>query len=69
MTYNKEEELIQILGWSISSKLIYLMKKLNKINRDELFEEVVEQNKLMKTKSFNSYMTRIDRIRDDVRFI
>ena len=45
------------------------MKKLNKINRDELFKEVVEQNKLMKTKSFNSYMTRIDRIRDDVRFI
>ena len=69
MTYNKEEELIQILGWSISSKLIYLMKKLNNINRDELFEEVVEENKLMKTKSFNSYMTRIDRIRDDVRFI
>ena len=69
MTYNKEEDLIRILGWSISSKLIYLMKKLNKINRDELFEEVVEQNKLMKTKSFNSYMTRIDRIRDDVRFI
>ena len=69
MKYNKEEELIRVLGWSISSKLIYLMKKLNKINRDELFEEVVEQNKLMKTKSFNSYMTRIDRIRDDVRFI
>ena len=69
MTYNKEEDLIRILGWSVSSKLIYLMKKLNKINRDELFEEVVEQNKLMKTKSFNSYMTRIDRIRDDVRFI
>ena len=69
MTYNKEEDLIRILGWSISSKLIYLMKKLNNINRDELFEEVVEENKLMKTKSFNSYMTRIDRIRDDVRFI
>ena len=69
MTYNKEEELIRILGWSVSSKLIYLMKKLNNINRDELFEEVVEENKLMKTKSFNSYMTRIDRIRDDVRFI
>ena len=69
MKYNKEEELIRVLGWSISSKLIYLMKKLNNINRDELFEEVVEENKLMKTKSFNSYMTRIDRIRDDVRFI
>ena len=69
MTYNKEEDLIRILGWSISSKLIYLMKKLNNINRDELFEEVVKENKLMKTKSFNSYMTRIDRIRDDVRFI
>tara|TARA_B100001964_G_scaffold99778_1_gene111442 strand:- start:129 stop:338 length:210 start_codon:yes stop_codon:yes gene_type:complete len=69
MTYNKEEDLIRILGWSVSSKLIYLMKKLNNINRDELFEEVVEENKLMKTKSFNSYMTRIDRIRDDVRFI
>ena len=69
MTYNKEEDLIRILGWSVSSKLIYLMKKLNKIDRDELFEEVVEENKLMKTKSFNSYMTRIDRIRDDVRFI
>jgi len=69
MTYNKEEDLIRILGWSISSKLIYLMKKLNNINRDELYEEVVEENKLMKTKSFNSYMTRIDRIRDDVRFI
>ena len=69
MTYNKEEDLIRVLGWTISSKLIYLMKKLNNINRDELFEEVVEENKLMKTKSFNSYMTRIDRIRDDVRFI
>jgi len=69
MTYNKEEDLIRILGWSISSKLIYLMKKLNNINRDELYEEVVEENKLMKTNSFNSYMTRIDRIRDDVRFI
>ena len=69
MTYNKEEDLIRILGWSVGSKLIYLMKKLNNINRDELFEEVVEENKLMKTKSFNSYMTRIDRIRDDVRFI
>jgi len=69
MTYNKEEDLIRILGWSVSSKLIYLMKKLNNINRDELYEEVVEENKLMKTKSFNSYMTRIDRIRDDVRFI
>ena len=69
MTYNKEEDLIRVLGWTISSKLIYLMKKLNNINRDELFEEVVKENKLMKTKSFNSYMTRIDRIRDDVRFI
>ena len=69
MKFNREEDIIIIFGWSVGSKMNYLMKKLNNQSEEELYEEVVVNNKLMKTKSFHSYITKINRLRDDIRFV
>jgi len=69
MKFNREEDIIIIFGWSVGSKMNYLMKKLNNQSEEELYEEVVVNNKLMKTKSFHSYITKINRLRDDIIFV
>ena len=57
MTFRSEEDILKIYGWSVGSRFNYLLKKLNTQSKEELYEDVVVTNKLMKTKSFNTYMT------------
>jgi len=69
MTFNNEEDILRVLGWSIGSKMIYLMRKLKESNSDDVFNQVVTENKLMKEKSFNTYINKINRLKDDIRFV
>ena len=45
------------------------MRKLKESNSDDVFNQVVTENKLMKEKSFNTYINKINRLKDYIRFV
>ncbi len=69
MTFKNEEDILRVFDWSVGSKMIYLMKKLQDSNSDDVFNQVVTVNKLMKEKSFNTYINKINRLKDDIQFL
>ena len=67
MSFKTEKELIKVLGWTKTSKLLYIIKEMNEgKSEDEIFEGL---EGLIKPKSFNSYLNQIERIRSDIRFV
>ena len=67
MSYETELDLIKVLGWTKSTKFIYILKQLkNGKTEDEIFESL---SGLMKPKSFNNYLHQINRIGDDIKFV
>ena len=70
MSFNNERDLIKVLGWSRSSKIIYILKQINENkSKEDIYEDLVEENKLMKSKSFQNYWNHIDRIKNDIQFV
>jgi len=70
MNINKETDLIKILGWTQTSKILYIIKQLNdNKSKDDIYRDLVEDNKLMKSKSFQNYWNQIKRIRDNIEFV
>ena len=70
MSFNNERDLIKVMGWTRSSKIIYIMKQINENKtKDDIYEDLVEDKKLMKSKSFQSYWNQIDRIKNDIQFV
>ena len=70
MSFNNETDLIKVLGWTKSSKIIYIIKQMNdNKTKDDIYEELVEDKKLMKSKSFHTYWNQIDRIKNDIQFV
>ena len=70
MSYENEKDLIKVLGWTRTSKLLYIMKQIHEdISKEDIYKDLVEENKLMKPKSFQSYWNQIDRIKDDIQFV
>ena len=70
MSFNNERDLIKVLGWSRSSKIIYILKQINdNKSKEDIYEDLVEENKLMKSKSFQNYWNQIDRIKNDIQFV
>ena len=70
MIFNNEIELVKVLGWSKSSKIIYIMNEMKKSKgKEDIFNELVEENKVMKSKSFQVYWNTIIRLKDDIQFV
>jgi hypothetical protein len=70
MSFNNEIELVKVLGWSKSSKIIYIMNEMKKSkSKEDIFNELVEENKVMKSKSFQVYWNTIIRLKDDIQFV
>ena len=70
MSFNNEIELVKVLGWSKSSKIIYIMNEMKKSkSKEDIFNELVEENKVMKSKSFQVYWNTIIRLKDDILFV
>jgi len=70
MSFNNEIELVKVLGWSKTSKIIYIMNEMKKSkSKEDIFNELVEENKVMKSKSFQVYWNTIIRLKDDIQFV
>ena len=69
MSFSNELELIKVLGWSKSSKILYIMNEMKNHSKEDIYQELVEDNKLMKSKSFQVYWNHINRIKDDIQFV
>jgi len=67
MKFDNELDLIKVMGWTQSNKLIYILKELkNGKTKEEVFESL---KGLIKPKSFEGYITKIERLSDDIRFV
>ena len=69
MNYENEIDLIKVLGWTQSSKMIYILHQLKNKSKEDVYEELVNETKVLKPKSFKSIMNRIDTIRNDIQFV
>jgi hypothetical protein len=69
MRFNNELELVRVLGWTKSSKIIYIMNELKTKTKEDVFNELVTENKVMKSKSFQVYLNTINRLKDDIQFV
>ena len=71
MKIKSELELIKLFGWTISSKIVFILNQLRLQNKskEDLYEEIVEKNELMKSKSFHNLINKIDRIEKDIVFV
>jgi len=69
--FNTETELIKILGWTQSSRLLYLINKrfTEGLSKSQIENEVVIKNKLFKPKAFTSYWNKMERIQDEIGFV
>ena len=63
-------DLIKILGWTTSSKLIYILNviKQNK-SKEQIYHHLVEETGLLKSKSFYNCWNTIHRFKDDIQFV
>ena len=67
MKFNNELELIKVMGWTKSLKLTYILKELkNGKTKEEVFESL---RGLIKPKSFQGYINKIETLGDDIKFI
>ena len=67
MSFNSIEDIYKIYGWTIGSRIDYLIKRKTKgETKEEIFEDVVQNKKLMKSKSFQNYWNKLDRIEEDI---
>ena len=67
MSYDTELDLIKVMGWTQSTKLIYILKELkNGKTKEEVFESL---RGLIKPKSFQGYINKIETLGDDIKFI
>ena len=70
MSFNKVEDIYKVYGWTMGSRIDYLVKrKSNGESKEEIYEDVVENKKLMKSKSFQNYWNRLDRIEEDIQYV
>tara|TARA_R100000084_G_C4604578_1_gene124929 strand:+ start:113 stop:280 length:168 start_codon:yes stop_codon:yes gene_type:complete len=54
----------------MGSRIDYLIKrKSNGETKEEIYEDVVENKKLMKSKSFQNYWNRLNRIEEDILYV
>ena len=69
MKINKEIDFIKLLGWTVASKMIYMLKRLKEGRTyDELHSELVDGG-LMKQKSFIGLWKKVQLLKKDVKFI
>ena len=67
MKFNNELELIKVMGWTKSLKLTYILKELkNGKTKEEVFESL---RGLIKPKSFQGYINKIETLGDDIKFV
>jgi len=67
MKFDNELDLIKVMGWTQSNKLTYILKQMrNGKTKDEIFESL---KGLIKPKSFEGYINKIERLSDDIKFV
>jgi len=67
MSFNTEKDLIKVLGWTKTFKLLYIIKEIDKgLTKDQILNSL---DGLIKPKSFHSYINQIERIRSDISFV
>ena len=70
MSFNSIEDIYKVYGWTVGSRIDYLIqRKSNGESKEEIYEDVVQKKKLMKSKSFQNYWNHIDRIKNDIQFV
>lgn len=67
MKFDNELDLIKVMGWTQSNKLTYILKELkNGKTKDEILDSL---DGLIKPKSFEGYINKIERLEDDIKFV
>ena len=70
MSFNSIEDIYKVYGWTMGSRIDYLIKrKCNGESKEEIYQDVVKDKKLMKSKSFQNYWNRLDRIEEDILYV
>ena len=69
MKINNELDLVKVMGWTQSSKIRYILNELrNNKDKEQIENELVNEYKVMKKKSFQNYWNKINRIEEDIKF-
>ena len=70
MSFNSIEDVYKVYGWTIGSKIDYLIRRIyNGDSKEQIFDDIVENKKLMKSKSFQNFWNRVKLIKDDVSYV
>ncbi len=70
MSFEKIEDIYRVYGFTIGSKLDLILRRLkNNESREEIYEDVVVNKKLMKSKSFENHFNRVLQIQDDCSYV
>ncbi len=71
--FNKVEDMIDVYGWSQSSRLLYIINKhmIEGKTKEEIHDDVCNHKPqpLIKEKSFNLLWNKFERISDKVHFV
>tara|TARA_R100000008_G_scaffold79720_1_gene61630 strand:- start:2968 stop:3183 length:216 start_codon:yes stop_codon:yes gene_type:complete len=70
MSFNSIEDIYKVYGWTVGSRIDYLIqRKSNGESKEEIYEDVVQKKKLMKSKSFQNYWNRLNKIEEDILYV
>ena len=70
MKFTQETDLIKVLGWSVSSKILYVWRMMkNNKTEEEIYNHLVKETKVIHHKTYKQIINRIDKIKDSISFI
>ena len=60
----------KVYGFTVGSKIDLILRRLeNNETKEEIYEDLVTDKKLMKSKSFQNFWNRVNQIKDDVTYV
>jgi|TARA_E500000305_G_scaffold101719_1_gene95476 hypothetical protein len=70
MSFNSIEDMYKVYGFTVGSKIDLILRRLeNNETKEEIYEDLVTDKKLMKSKSFQNFWNRVNQIKDDVTYV
>ena len=70
MSFNSIEDMYKVYGFTVGSKIDLILRRLeNNETKEEIYEDLVTDKKLMKSKSFQNFWNIVNQIKDDVTYV
>ncbi len=70
MSFNSIEDMYKVYGFTVGSKIDLILRRLeNNETKEQIYEDLVTDKKLMKSKSFQNFWNRVNQIKDDVTYV